>query len=143
MAYLPNLIREGAEVTDPGTGHYFKRMGNSACAIGAAAVALRGKEASQQNASECVLGIDDRDISGVGGAPLPSSLSDSIIHLNDQVGMSREAIAEWLEEKVPDEKLWVEEPSTEDSGAEDPDEDPGTGTPDTEEEEEERELQPA
>jgi hypothetical protein len=141
MAYLPNLIRKGAEITDPGTGHYFKAMFNSACAIGAAAVALQGKHASRQNASECILGIDGREIPDVKEAPFPSSLSDSIIHLNDEVGMSREAVAEWLEEKVPDEKLQVRPANAAGpialTSGEDPGEDPDT------KEGERRELQSA
>jgi hypothetical protein len=131
--YLPDLIRKGAEMTLPGTGAYYKPSTDEACVIGAAAVGLKGKEKCKTIANEEVIGITGVCIDE--GTPLPNgkhlsrdhALTAVLVDLNDDTDLSREAIAEWLEEEVSDEKLYVGDPS------EDGDE----------EEEEDRELQPA
>lgn len=133
MSYLPNLIRKGAEMTNPGTETYYDPDTDEACVIGAAAVGLKGKLKCSIVANEEVIGITAVCIDK--GTRLPNgeelsrdhALTAVLVELNDGTDLSREAIAEWLEEEISDEKLYVDDPSEEDD----------------EEEEEDRELQPA
>jgi len=142
---LDDLIRKGSEITEPTKYILFDSADDASCAVGTAMVGARKvKGLSLPNEDYCTIpdkfygiasiSIDDlpdmeitkREEKFVSNGSIP--LTTSIIILNDQKSMSREAIAEWVGWLI-DEKGYN---LTIDLS---PDED--------DEEEEERELQPA
>jgi hypothetical protein len=121
MAYLPDLIRDGVEVTDKGKGKYTDTSVSKACAIGAAAVGVEGKEAPRwtidSTADRILDGLDKHRVSREEAPHMyiervddylcnfPISLSSAVIRANDTLGMKREEIADWLDETFDEDTL--------------------------------------
>jgi hypothetical protein len=134
--YLPDLIRQGSELTDKITGSYY--YDESTCAVGAGAVGIVGKgdEKKVSKVSSVLANYLDEYWIKVGDLPESNtyrvndnaklSIYGAVTMLNDAHDMSRKAIAEWLEHTFDDDVLTIDPDDTED-----------------EEDEEERELVPA
>jgi len=113
--YLPDLLRGGIAETLPMTGTMHDPSKEQACALGC--IKISTDEARWQRILEHlaqttiykhqlpsgVTFAEDAVIATLDDTP---TLHLALTSLNDRTGMSREAIAEWLE-TLPDEKLHV------------------------------------
>lgn len=88
---LSQLIRLGAKQTAQCRHRYFEKETNSACALGAAYI---GKFVEFPN--KVLLGTSIRELI----APnTPEHIITQIVNLNDDKELSREQIADWLEQR--------------------------------------------
>jgi len=124
MEYLPDLIREGAEMTRQRRGTYVNMTVTKTCVLGAAAVGAVGPENDWTDvisAADAVLdqlkSVDvskeeaptthtDKSLDQV--LHFPVTLSGILLSLNDTYGMDRTDIADWLKDTFDRDELMVE-----------------------------------